>query len=181
MARCQRCGGRLKGASRCTLDVPLAMALTAFILFWPANLFPVMTITEMGHSRSARIWDGVVALWNGGLEAVAVLTFLCAILAPLAAIVLLLYLLLPWKLFGHFPRNGAYYLRLLRQADHWRMMDVYILAVFISYTKLVDLAQVKPGEGLLAFILLLICSLVAYFSLEHSELWEQVPPVHSNA
>ncbi len=181
MARCGRCGTRLASSSRNTLDVPLAMALTAFILFWPANFFPILTISEMGNSRSALIWDGVVALWGGGLEAVAILVFVCAILAPLAAILLLLYLLLPWKLKGQLPRRSAWSLRFLNKVDDWRMLDVYILAIFISYTKLVDLAQVEPGAGLFAFILLLATTMIAYFSFEPSELWDQVPPVHSHA
>jgi hypothetical protein len=49
-----------------SLNRTLALALAALILFVPANLFPTLTMVLMGSAQTDTVFDGVLALWQGG-------------------------------------------------------------------------------------------------------------------
>jgi len=54
------------------------------------------------------------------------------------------------------------------------MLDVYMLGVIVSVVKLLSMADVQAGFGLLAYAGLLITSIMATISLNHHEVWEML-------
>jgi len=83
---CRRCDARL--VTRKT-DSPIrtaALILGAFILFWPANIYPMSISMQMGTIARYRIIDGIRDLFDAGLAPLGVLIFFTSIAIPAAKI-----------------------------------------------------------------------------------------------
>ncbi len=63
VASCAQCDKVLARGNRGGIDVPLALALAALLLFIPANLEPLMSVTERGAQRQSWLSTGVATLW----------------------------------------------------------------------------------------------------------------------
>jgi paraquat-inducible protein A len=173
IARCLRCNSRLYGRSKYTNDHVLALSLAALFLYVPANIYPLMTINSFGRYSSNHLLSGLLGLWGEGAHAIGVLVFFCSVLAPLLLISAMLVLLLPiW--FGVRPPGARWLLRSLEKINPWSMLDVYLLAVFVSFIKLADLAAVTANTGLYCLVGLMLISLYARVNIDMDELWENV-------
>lgn len=173
IARCVRCNSRLYGRSKYTNDHVLALSLAALFLYFPANIYPLMTINSFGRYSSNHLLSGLLGLWGEGAHAIGVLVFYCSVLAPLMLILALLILLLPIRL-GLRPPGGRWLLRSLEKINPWSMLDVYLLAVLVSFIKLADLAAVTANTGLYCLVGLMLISLYARVSIDMDELWEHL-------
>jgi len=74
--RCPRCGARLLARWTGSLPVTAALTLAGFVLYFPANLLPVLTITRFGRSQAYTIIGGVHDLAEAGLWPLALLVLL---------------------------------------------------------------------------------------------------------
>src|SRR3569833_432368 len=95
------------GESQITRDAQLSarltlvFALSAIILYLPANLFPFMTLEFYGRRNSSTIWSGVKSLMQQQSYTVAIIVFLASILIPCVKLLILFYL----SLTGHNGHN----------------------------------------------------------------------------
>ena len=53
------------------------------------------------------------------------------------------------------------------------MLDVFVLAVLVSLVKLQRLATVIPGQGLFAFMLVVVFTILASASFDPQLIWEK--------
>ena len=60
-----------------------ALLLSAFCLYIPANIFPIMTVTRLGVGEPHTIIGGIIALINGNMVPIAMLVLVASILVPL--------------------------------------------------------------------------------------------------
>ncbi len=70
--------------------------------------------------------------------------FITAILAPSVEIAALLYILLPLRL-GCVPAGFPVVLRTVQEIKRWNMVEVFMLALFVSLVKLSMFAEVIPA------------------------------------
>ncbi len=167
-ARCPRCSALMRRRTRYGADYCLAFALCGLILFPLAQGFPLLSFSILGNTQQNLIWTGVVELWQGGLQGVAVLVFVCVFVAPLLLLCSLLYLHLPGKL-GMQPRYGDAVNHHLHKLSEWAMIDVFLLGALVSFIKLSQLADVSVDRGFYALVALLACIWMAWLSHEHRE------------
>ena len=73
--RCTRCGATLHSRKPESLARTWALVITGLILYIPANLYPIMTVTQMGRGTPDTILSGIVALFNSGLWSIGVIVF----------------------------------------------------------------------------------------------------------
>jgi len=66
VARCRGCGTPLHLRKPQSLERAWALVLTAFVLYVPANLYPVMFVGRLGHSAGDTIMSGVLAMFAAG-------------------------------------------------------------------------------------------------------------------
>ena len=64
---CPRCLGSLRHRKPQPIQRSWALLLSAALLYVPANVFPVMTMTILGKTESDTILSGVEELWTGGM------------------------------------------------------------------------------------------------------------------
>jgi paraquat-inducible protein A len=152
----------------------MALSLAALILFIPANLLPILSMSKLGFHNESTIWQGVVELWKSGTHGIATLVLLCSIVIPLTKIVGLFYLCVTWQV--QSPKHNSMLLRLIEVIGRWSMLDVLLVAILVAIVKLGSFASVKPELGLVAFAGVVVLTMIASANFDSRLLWRsQVP------
>jgi len=149
--------------------------MAAAVLFAVAQSFPFLAFEMKGQVTQTTLMTGVFDLYRQGLPEVAALVLVTSVLAPLAQITLLLYVLLPIRL-GRLPWQMAKAFRLLRRVQPWSMMEVFLVGILVAVTKLVGMAEVVPGLALWAFAGLIVVLAGAMSSLDPEAVWARLEP-----
>jgi paraquat-inducible protein A len=170
---CPRCGSTIDDPKADTVNKTLAVVVTGLILWWPANFMPILTMSIIGNISDNTLMGGVVDLYRGGFYWVSLVVFVCSILAPSAKLLLLLIVLLHIKR-DHYSRFLRTLFRVYGYLDSWGILEVYIIAVLVSITELVDLAAIQAGLGLYCFIGLLLTSILVALNLDKEQIWESI-------
>jgi ribosomal protein S27E len=89
VAQCVQCAKMLTRRTRGGIDVPLTLAATALVLLIPANLAPLMSVSERGAQRENWLSTGVATLWSSGYEFLAILVAAFTIVIPFLYLTLL--------------------------------------------------------------------------------------------
>ncbi|WDU64084.1 paraquat-inducible protein A [Pseudomonas poae] len=148
-AVCTRCGAVLARGRTMSVQSLFALSISTAILFFFANLFPVISISMQGLSNSATLWQSVEALAQGRITPIAVVAGLTIILVPMLQIVLLCWLL-AFANAGLVAPGFKTCMRTLEQLRPWSMLEVCLLGILVAIIKLAGILNVHPGLGLWA-------------------------------
>jgi paraquat-inducible protein A len=130
-------------------------------------------VTIMGNVSTGVLYAGVIALFNDGMEAVAIVVFLASILFPLVNISLAL-LISGHLYFNRYHRYLTVWMRWMQNLNEWGMLEVYMLGIIVACVKLVALAQLNFGWGLYAFVALLIITTLLTSNLDNVLFWQRI-------
>ena len=160
---------KMSDASR--LQWAQAMVVTGIVLYVPANVLPVMTMTVVGTVEPLTVLGGVEELYDSGLWPMAAVVFLASIVVPFLKLVSL-----SWILFMHgkpgMQRHRTNLRRIVHSVGSWSMVDVFLLAILAAVGQLGALAGVKAEPGGLFFAAVLVCSLLAAEFYEPRMIWQ---------
>jgi len=173
VARCVRCGAVLYRQKRNSLDRSLALTVAGLILFAVANTFPFLAFDIKGQETHTTLITGVLDLWEQGMEPLAMVVLLTAILFPGAQLFGLLYVLAPLKL-NRVPPHMPRVFRVVHGLQPWGMMEVFLLGILVSVVKLADMGKIIPGLALWSFALLIVILAAAAASLDPRLVWERL-------
>jgi paraquat-inducible protein A len=163
-AICQRCGGLIRRYNIAGLDRTLAFSLGGLVLIVIANSLPFMTLDIEGQLETADLVTGSVELFNRGMYLLAAAVIATTILAPLVKVGSTIYVLLGLRMRRPPP--------FLPQV--FRLVEVYMLGVFVAYVKLVDLASIHIGVALYALVTLMITMTAANAAIDTDAVWEEM-------
>jgi paraquat-inducible protein A len=172
-ARCRRCGGVLRKRPRNGLERTLALALSAAILFVVAQSFPFLSFEMKGQVTQTTLMTGIIDLYEQGKGEIAALVLLTIVLAPMFQLGLLLYVLLPLR-WNRVPWRLPFAFRLLRHAQTWSMIEVFMIGILVAITKLMGMASIVPGLALWAFALLMLVLSAAIAAFDSEAVWERL-------
>ncbi len=172
-AFCPRCGYKLAESFHHGLTVPLALAITAFILYLIALNTPFLTMQRGSIFHATTLTSSVVALAEQEMLPVAILVTLTSLVIPLLQTLFLLYMLLPLQ-FGYAPRYLGRVYRGYRYLREWSMVDVFFLSVLVALIKLTRMAEVVPGVALWMVLLLMFILAAADRAIERERFWAAV-------
>jgi paraquat-inducible protein A len=170
-AMCVRCRSTIARASAgpAAAQRTAAVALAAFILYWPAVLLPILEIERLGHRHQSSIVGGTLELFAHGSWFVGVVVLFFSIVFPLVKIVLLLELSFANLLHA---RHKAITYRIMEQASKWSMMDVMLLAFLVMLVKLGNLVEFHFGPAVVAFVLCVALGMIAAAMFDPHAIWE---------
>jgi len=171
-ARCPRCRSLLRKRAPRALERTLAYTLTAAVLFVVANSFPFLSFEMRGEETQTALMTGIIDLWNQGKEELATVVAFTIVIAPLAQISLLLYLLVPLQM-NRLPWYLPHAFRLLRRAQPWSMMEVFMIGILVAIPKLMGMASIIPGLALWAFVGLMLVLSAANATFDPESVWER--------
>ena len=172
-ALCGRCGNVLFRSQPRGLELSLVFSLTAAALFLISNSFPIVTISSQGLTNSTTLLDAADRLVRDGIPSIAALVFLTTFLMPALEIAALIYLLLPLK-FGRLPPHLSLAFRLIYLVKPWAMVEVFMMGLLVTITKLNALASVAPDIALASFVLLMIAVTAAAANFDPHTFWRRV-------
>lgn len=168
-ASCSRCNLRLIGSKTSNRQVTLALSLAALALYFPANLYPILKMNQLGVYSENTILSGVVHLAASGFWGIAIVVFTASILVPIFKIMGLIYLSLPAKAATLSIRTRL--VHVLHVIGPWSMLDVFVVAILISLVKLGDLANITTGAGLVAFTGVVVLTMIASYHFDARHDW----------
>ncbi|HKC49780.1 MAG TPA: paraquat-inducible protein A [Myxococcota bacterium] len=171
-ALCPRCGGLLRRNPRNGQERALALTLAAAVLFVVANSFPFLSFEMKGEVTETTLMTGIVDLYQQGKAELSMLVALTILLAPLTQIALLIYMLAPLRL-NRMPWALPLAFRLLRHAQPWSMMEVFMIGILVAIPKLMGMASVIPGLALWAFVLLMLVLAGATAAFDPESVWQR--------
>ncbi len=172
-ANCIRCNATLFKNQKNSVNRSLAFAITGLILFFIANLFPLLSLKAMGLTQDGTLLSTSLSLFQADRPFLSIVIFLTTFVFPATTLIGTIYILLQLK----HNRINAYtapLFRFLRSTDAWGMLEIFMLAVLVAVVKLGDLADVIYGVSLYAFCLLILSlSLLSYFLNPH-DVWNKL-------
>ncbi|RAT13931.1 MULTISPECIES: paraquat-inducible protein A [Lonsdalea] len=158
-ARCRRCSAVLYHAAPINTDVWLAITLTAAIVWVLANVFPVLRVSFHGVQNSATLWQTAIALAQGPMLLLAVLTVLLLIVIPALQILLFGWILLSARR-RHRAPGFILCMKIQERIRPWGMVEVGLLGFMIAGIKLSGFLDVLPGPGCWAMAALMVLNVV---------------------
>jgi paraquat-inducible protein A len=174
IAKCSRCGSTITQRTSGSHHLTAAFSLAALILYFPANVLPILELHMYGATTQNTVWEGTVRLFKDGDTIIAAIVFCASIVIPLLKLMGLFFLVITTRF--HFTRwkvLRTWVFRIIDTIGRWAMLDVFVVAILVSLVKLQRLATIIAGPGLLAFSLVVVFTLFASASFDSQLIWEQ--------
>jgi len=172
---CPRCGAALHLRTTNSLQVTLALLITASILYIPANLYPIMITDTIGGAEISTILGGVVLLIKLGSVPVALVIFIASVIVPLAKLVAMFYLV--WSVESSDRENHRQRTKLYEIAEFigkWSMVDVFVVAILVALVHLGGLLVIRPGIAAYSFAGVVLVTMVAAEFFDPRLMWDQL-------
>ncbi|MFC0668061.1 paraquat-inducible protein A [Azotobacter chroococcum] len=170
-AECPRCGFELFSHQPHMLGRSLALVIAALLLYVPANFLPILQLRLLGQTSQDTVWSAVVALYESGLQGIGVVVFLCSMGIPLLKLLCQLAVLLSIR-WGVGRGYGLLLYRIYHHLREWGMLEVYFMGILVSIVKLVSLADLAVGAGLICFVCLLLVQVWLEITMSPHQVWE---------
>jgi paraquat-inducible protein A len=144
--------------------------LAALLLYVPANFLPIMRLNLLGRTTEDTVWSGVVGLYDGGMQGVALVVFLCSMAVPLLKLLcqLLVLLSITWNMGRSY---GLLVYRIYHHLREWGMLEVYLMGILVAIVKLADMADLSLGVGLVCFVALLLVQVWLEVTMSPHQIW----------
>jgi len=175
-AFCPRCDQPLSFRKLNSVLITSILLLLSSVLLIPANLYPIMTVVNFGHSHTGTITSGVVQLINGGMYGVAFLVFFASLVVPVFKIIglatLCLAVYFKWQL--NYRQATTIY-RLIVFIGRWSMLDLFMISILTTLVNFGIIATVVAGPGATAFSCVVVLTIFASHSFDPRLMWDLTP------
>jgi paraquat-inducible protein A len=168
---CRRCDAVLRRTRHDPIGVPLALNSAALVLLSLACGMTMLSVSRAGLDHNADLFSGPVGLTTHGMWPLAALVLFTTIGAPLLKILGNIYVLAGVGM-ADPPRHLRAVYAAMTHLRPWSMIEVYLLGVFVAYTKLGALVQIQTGAGLYALGGLLLTMIAADVLVDPQAVWE---------
>ncbi|WP_318364234.1 membrane integrity lipid transport subunit YebS [Enterobacter sp.] len=171
-AWCPRCDAKIRDGRDWSLTRLAAMAVTMLLLMPFAWSEPLLRFYLLGTRIDANLLMGIWQMTAQGDPLTASMVLFCTVGAPLVLVAAIAYL---W--FGNIlGMNLRPVLLMIERLKEWVMLDIYLVGIGVASIKVQDYAYLQPGVGLLAFVALVILSILTIIHLNVEQLWERFYP-----
>jgi len=179
---CPRCSTSLHLRKPSSLARTLALTVASLLLYFPANLLPIMDVSGIKGTGASTILGGVVTFWHHGSYLVAAIIFTASVLIPVAKLIALFWLCHITKAQRKRPPTNADALaatkvyRLTELVGRWSMVDVFVVAVLVATVQFSGVMQIRPGGAALAFAGVVVLTMLAALSYDPRLVWDRATP-----
>ena len=169
--RCPRCSSRLHLRLKESLQRTLALTIAAVVLYFPANLLPVLRVESFAGNQQNTILGGVVQFWQHGDYPVAIIIFSASVMIPILKIISIASLCLASRT-GHRPYPMTRLYRITEFVGRWSMVDVFVVAILVGVVQLGSAISIHPGAGALSFAGVVVLTMFAAMSFDPRLIWD---------
>lgn len=171
-AVCPRCSQILLAHPKGGLRRPLSLAVAAVGLFILSNAFPFMSFKGAGQEQMTTLSQNVFELYLHDSETLAVIVFALVVALPCLYLLGTVLLLVPMVL-GHRHFAFPHLAKIVFAVGPWAMVDVFLLGVLVSLTKIASLAKVELGLSFGAFVFFAAAFSMLISSMDKQWLWRE--------
>lgn len=170
---CTRCGAVVHARRPNSIVRTWALLIAASILYIPANILPIMTVSTLGQGSPDTIMSGVITLLKHGMVPIAAVVFIASILVPtfkLVGIGLLMYSVQRRQPLSARQRILMY--RFIEFIGRWSMLDIFVIAILVAVVNFGRIASVEANLGAVAFATVVILTMLAALTFDPRLIWD---------
>jgi paraquat-inducible protein A len=175
---CPRCGSMVHERKPNSVSRTWALVIAAIVLYIPANVYPVLTVMQLGAGMPSTILGGVEELLDSGMYPLAALVFFASIMVPLFKLLGLGSMLAATQL----GRPGAGASILIRERTvlyhivawigRWSMVDIFMESLLGALVQFGRAVTIEPGVGALAFCAVVFTTIFAAETFDPRLMWD---------
>jgi paraquat-inducible protein A len=172
-SHCPRCHARLHRRKPDSMRRTLALVITGYLLYLPANLLPVLSIEHLGREQPSTIVSGVHELISSGLWPLAIIVFTASVLVPLMKLFglsLMLIMTRWWSRRWLVGRTRLY--RFIDFIGRWSSIDLFMISILVGLVRFGALTRVRPEPGALAFAAVIVITMIASRCFDPRIMWD---------
>ncbi len=172
--RCGRCGAWIRSVRADPVGAALACAIASALLYLVALTTPMMTLNVIGRTNTVSLLSGplVLGATDGPLGLIGTLVGLTTVLAP-GLIIAGDLLLFTGAMRKPIPDYVRLLLRFRRRVRPWAMTEVYMLGIFVAYSKLISLAHVDVAPAVYALAAMMVLMIATDGVFDAETVWER--------
>lgn len=172
---CERCGSAVHARKRDSQQRCFALLVASLFAYIPANLLPIMIVTEFGKEEPSTILAGVATFWRGQAYPVAITIFIASVLIPVLKLIALggLCAAAAGKV-SIDPRRANRIYWLTELVGRWSMVDVFVVAILVGLVKFGGLMSIAAGPAAVAFGLMVVLTMFAAHAFEPKLIWDRL-------
>ncbi len=175
---CPRCGSTVHGRKPGSVSRTWALVLAAIVLYIPANVYPVLTVIQLGAGQPSTILGGVEELIDSQMYPLAALVFFASILVPLFKLLGLGGMLTTVQIGRHgtddrkamHVRTSLYHV--VTWIGRWSMVDIFMESLLGALVQFGRAVTIEPGVGALAFCAVVFITIFAAESFDPRLMWD---------
>jgi paraquat-inducible protein A len=172
-ARCPRCGSVMHERKPNSLARTWALLIAAAILYVPANLYPVLTVMQLGAGQPSTILGGVRELISSRLYPLAALVFFASIAVPMLKLVGLTVMLVATQTGrAGWLRDRTRLYHVVRWIGRWSMIDIFMESLLGALVRFGSVITIEPGIGAVAFGAVVILTMLAAETFDPRLMWD---------
>ena len=175
--RCLRCDEPLHPYNGVNNQATLALLAASIVMYFPANLYPIMITTSLGDTQPSTILGGVLLFFHHGDWPIAMIILTASVLVPVSKMLALLWLCYivrqPHSTLSSLTRVRLY--RITEFIGRWSMVDVFVVAILVALIRNGSLMSIAPGAGALAFTTVVVLTMLAAIMFDPRSIWQSVP------
>ncbi|WP_027157731.1 paraquat-inducible protein A [Methylobacter luteus] len=172
-SHCRLCGSSLHDRLPNSMQRTLALLISAFLLYIPANIYPIMTVTQLSAGEPHTIIGGIIELIKSDMVPIAMLVLVASILVPLLKLLGIALLLLcahyRWQVDAH---KWTVMYRIIAFVGRWSMLDIFMISILVSLVDLGGIARVIAGPAATAFAAVVVLTMFAAKSFDPRLIWD---------
>ena len=170
---CERCGTALHWRKTNSINRAWALVITGFILYIPANVYPIMTVISFGKGAPDTIMSGVIHLIEAEMWPLALLVFFASVTVPVLKLVGMIFLLISVQIKSTWrPRDRTVLYRIVEAVGRWSMIDIFMISILAALVKLGAIATIEPGVGATSFAAVVVITMIAAMSFDPKLIWD---------
>lgn len=169
---CTVCGSLLRSRDGSSLQKVWAWLIAGMIVYIPANIYPMLRTSTLGHTSESTIIGGVLELVEFGSYGVAFIVFFASVVIPISKFIAIAYL--AYRV--HTGKRGrARHLHLYEVVEfigRWSMIDVFVVAILSALVQLNFVATINPGIAAVSFALSVAFTMISANSFDPRLIWD---------
>lgn len=172
---CVTCHSPLERRYGQSLTAALCCASATLLLLIPANVEIFLTTEAFGASRHSYLSSTAGAILDGGWPWLALALFLFVVVFPIVRFTLLTLVLGHLYLNRHHRWLGRAF-RWANRLETWAMLDVFLLALAVTYVRIKPVISVHLGDGAIFLMVAGVLSLLTRAVLDKAAVWQAISP-----
>lgn len=170
---CPRCGSVLHERKRNSHARSAAYLIAAWVLYIPANVYPVMYTKMLGNEADSTILGGIMEFWESGSWDIALLIFLASVAVPCTKFIAMGYLLWSRNASEHALVSKTRLLKFVEGIGYWSMLDVLVVAIVAALIQFQALGEAEPRLGIVFFGSVVVLTMMSALSFDGRLTWDR--------